>query len=88
MAQIARDASPLDSAFRLTRRRLVPFLLLMYVLSFLDRANIGFAKQAFQASVGMRPGFSSGNSIPVFLPRPNSEATLEIASMPSLFPRV
>ena len=53
MAQIARDASPLDSAFRLTRRRLVPFLLLMYVLSFLDRANIGFAKQAFQASVGI-----------------------------------
>ncbi|ACL61390.1 MFS transporter [Methylobacterium nodulans] len=45
--------SPLDSAFRLTRRRLVPFLLLMYVLAFLDRANIGFAKQAFQASAGI-----------------------------------
>ena len=50
----APDAAPiLDSAFRLTRRRLVPFLLLMYVLSFLDRANIGFAKQAFQASAGV-----------------------------------
>jgi MFS family permease len=46
-------ASPLDSAFRLTRARLVPFLLLMYILSFLDRANIGFAKQAFQASAGI-----------------------------------
>jgi MFS family permease len=46
-------ASPLDSAFRLTRARLVPFLLLMYVLAFLDRANIGFAKQAFQASAGV-----------------------------------
>ena len=45
--------SSLDKAFRLTRRRLVPFLLLMYVLSYLDRANIGFAKQAFQASVGI-----------------------------------
>jgi sugar phosphate permease len=46
-------ASSLNQAFRLTRRRLVPFLLLMYVLSYLDRANIGFAKQAFQASVGI-----------------------------------
>jgi|SRR5271165_1316349 len=55
MATIVPEAaaSPLDSAFRLTRRRLVPFLLLMYVLSFLDRANIGFAKQAFQASAGV-----------------------------------
>ena len=43
----------LDEAFQLTRRRLVPFLLLMYILSFLDRANIGFAKQAFQASAGI-----------------------------------
>src|SRR3954463_16622076 len=34
-------------------RRLLPFLLLMYVLSFLDRANIGFAKKAFQADTGI-----------------------------------
>jgi len=33
----------------------VPFLLLMYIISFLDRANIGFAKQALQASVGISP---------------------------------
>jgi MFS family permease len=49
----AYGTSALDSAFRLTRSRLVPFLLLMYILSFLDRANIGFAKQAFQASSGI-----------------------------------
>jgi len=54
MPTSAPGAAPaLDSAFQLTRRRLVPFLLLMYVLSFLDRANIGFAKQAFQASAGV-----------------------------------
>ena len=54
MEQIATArASDLDSAFRITRRRLIPFLLLTYILSFLDRANIGFAKQAFQASVGI-----------------------------------
>src|SRR5579863_7710114 len=37
------------------RRRLVPFLLLMYVISFLDRANIGFAKQALEDHVGISP---------------------------------
>jgi MFS family permease len=35
------------------RRRLLPFLLLMYVVAFLDRANIGFAKQALQLSTGI-----------------------------------
>jgi MFS family permease len=43
----------LDRAVARTRRRLVPLLLLMYVVSFLDRANISFAKQALQASVGI-----------------------------------
>ena len=61
----ARAASPGDSclpsnpedagdrAVAKARRRLIPFLLLMYVISFLDRANIGFAKQAMQASAGI-----------------------------------
>lgn len=54
MAQVSMaGGDALESAFRLTRSRLVPFLLLMYVLAFLDRANIGFAKQAFQASAGI-----------------------------------
>ncbi|MBV8591978.1 MAG: MFS transporter, partial [Acetobacteraceae bacterium] len=43
----------LDRAIALARRRLVPFLLLMYVIAFLDRANVGFAKQAFQADTGI-----------------------------------
>ena len=42
-----------DRAISGARRRLIPFLLLMYVISFLDRANIGFAKQAMQASAGI-----------------------------------
>jgi MFS family permease len=33
--------------------RLLPFLLLMYIVAFLDRANVGFAKQAFQADTGI-----------------------------------
>jgi MFS family permease len=44
-----------DAAIRRTTRRLVPFLLLMYIVSFLDRANIGFAKQALETHVGITP---------------------------------
>jgi MFS family permease len=43
----------LDVVVRKVIRRLVPFLLLMYVLAFLDRANIGFAKAAFQADTSV-----------------------------------
>lgn len=51
---VASGASAeLDRAISRARRRLVPFLLLMYVVSFLDRANIGFAKQALQTSAGI-----------------------------------
>ncbi|QDR81568.1 MFS transporter [Sporomusa termitida] len=35
------------------QKKLVPFILLMYILAFLDRANIGFAKQEFQVSTGI-----------------------------------
>ena len=34
-------------------KRLGPFLILLYVVSFLDRANIGFAKQTLQATEGI-----------------------------------
>lgn len=33
--------------------RLLPFLLLMYIMAFLDRANVGFAKVAYQADTGI-----------------------------------
>lgn len=50
----SQDGALLRAVTR-SRRRLVPFLLLMYVISFLDRANIGFAKQALETSVGISP---------------------------------
>jgi MFS family permease len=43
----------LDSAVRRSCLRLLPFLLLMYLLSFLDRVNIGFAKESMQSSTGI-----------------------------------
>ncbi|HUX28737.1 MAG TPA: MFS transporter [Terracidiphilus sp.] len=45
--------SALDGAIARAVRRLTPFLMTMYVVSFLDRANIGFAKQALETSVGI-----------------------------------
>lgn len=50
------QSSALNRAVSRIRLRLVPFLMLMYVISFLDRSNIGFAKQALEASVGISPG--------------------------------
>jgi MFS family permease len=43
----------LEAAMRRVRRRLAPYMMLLYVVSFLDRANISFAKQALQSSVGI-----------------------------------
>ena len=37
----------LDAVVKKNRARLIPFMLALYVLAFLDRSNIGFAKQAF-----------------------------------------
>ncbi len=45
----------LDRAIGRARTRLVPFLMLMYVVSFLDRSNIGFAKEPLQTLVGISP---------------------------------
>lgn len=43
----------LASAVAKATRRLLPFLALMLILAFLDRANIGFAKNAYQAETGI-----------------------------------
>jgi MFS family permease len=45
--------SELDAAIARAVKRLTPYLMTMYVVSFLDRANIGFAKQALETSVGI-----------------------------------
>ncbi len=52
MSQNTQD-SPLESAIRRSAWRLLPFLMLMLVLAFLDRVNIGFVKLAYQADTGI-----------------------------------
>jgi MFS family permease len=43
----------LRTAVRKAGWRLVPFLLLLYILAFLDRVNISYAKQAFLRDTGL-----------------------------------
>ncbi len=52
-ANCATPEGDLNCAISRIIRRQAPFLMLMCVVSFLDRANIGFAKQALQTSVGI-----------------------------------
>ncbi len=47
---IAPSSNALDRAIQRARGRMMPFLLLMYILGFLNRTNIGFAKEALRAS--------------------------------------
>lgn len=46
----------LAATVRKVTARLIPILLLMYVLAFLDRSNLGFAKAAYQADTGVSEG--------------------------------
>jgi MFS family permease len=53
MPNVLASRAPLPRAIHRAMRRLVPFLMLMYVVSFLDRANVAFAKQALAATEGI-----------------------------------
>ncbi|MFF7710263.1 MFS transporter [Pseudomonas sp. NPDC007930] len=56
--------TPVARASHKAIRRLVPFLLLMYVMAFIDRANVGFAKQALKDTVGISDmAFAFGASV-------------------------
>ncbi len=53
VAPIEPSRETSDRSIARALKRLGPFLMLMYVASFLDRANVGFAKQALAASEGI-----------------------------------
>jgi len=48
----ALAASAEDATYERVLWRLMPFLMLVYVISFIDRANIGFAKLGFTGDLG------------------------------------
>jgi ACS family tartrate transporter-like MFS transporter len=57
------DAPALDSALRKARRRLLPFLMLLYVVAYLDRINVSFAALEMNAELGLSQtayGFGAG----------------------------
>ncbi len=47
------STTTLAHVIRKVTARLIPILLLMYILAFLDRSNLGFAKAEFQADTGL-----------------------------------
>jgi MFS transporter, ACS family, tartrate transporter len=49
----AHDDASLASAVGAARRRLIPFLFLLYVFSYLDRVNVGFASLQMNAAIGL-----------------------------------
>jgi sugar phosphate permease len=53
-AQRRHDLSEL--ATKKVFRRLIPFLLLMYVIAFLDRSNVSFAQEEFEVDFGISAG--------------------------------
>jgi len=53
LAALGTSDPTLNRATSRTVKRLVPFLMLMYVVSFLDRSNVGFVKQILETSEGI-----------------------------------
>src|ERR1700739_1503320 len=51
-AGVSHDAALEASALRKITWRIMPFLFLVYVLSYLDRVNIGYAKLQFTGDLG------------------------------------
>ncbi|MBB4684509.1 MFS transporter [Amycolatopsis jiangsuensis] len=47
------DPAALDSATRKAFRRLVPLVMIMFVVNYIDRVNIGFAKDAIETDSGI-----------------------------------
>src|ERR1700756_5152069 len=63
LAQPIADKQALDSAYRKAAWRIVPYLMLLQILSWLDRVNVGFAKLQMLPDLGFSEavyGFGAG----------------------------
>ena len=45
-------AAELDETYRIVSRRLIPFLVICYIMAYIDRSNIGIAKLGFMDTLG------------------------------------
>jgi ACS family tartrate transporter-like MFS transporter len=62
-AERARTGDHTSATLARVSRRLIPFLLLLYILNFLDRVNVGFAALEMNRDLGFGPevyGFGAG----------------------------
>lgn len=60
----AAKQARLDKIIIKTTKRLVPFLLLMYVMAFFDRSNISYAQQSYMADTGLTAqGYALGSGL-------------------------
>ena len=50
--EAAADKAEIDATFRKVAWRIVPLLMICYVLAFIDRGNVGFAKLQFMGQLG------------------------------------
>ena len=56
MTTATTAASTLErTTLRIVSRRLIPFLFILYVVSFLDRVNVGFAALEMNRDLGLSP---------------------------------
>ena len=64
MTTVSNAGSTLErTTLRAVSRRLIPFLFILYVVSFLDRVNVGFAALEMNRDLGLSPavyGFGAG----------------------------
>ena len=49
----AYDNPALNSAITKSWKRLVPLMFILYFIAFIDRVNVGFAKEAMQVDIGL-----------------------------------
>ncbi len=50
---MSTNTDHLSSATSKAIRKIIPMVVLMFILAYLDRSNIGFAKQEFQLTTGL-----------------------------------
>ncbi len=61
--QAATIPDAASQAYRKTRRRILPFVFILYIIAYLDRANVAFASAAMRADLGFSEavfGFGAG----------------------------
>ena len=66
MANITQYDNPLlNSAIQKSWKRLVPLMFIMYFVAFIDRVNVGFAKDAMKLDIGLSESVQEYFSLPM-----------------------